>query len=113
MSRRPTDPPVLAYAESTTRNCPLALASFVCGMVTLPGFVPCLCLVLYTPLAALAAVGAIVCGIMALRAIRRNDREYKGLPLAIIGIVAGGLLLLEYMVFLGILGLAILTGPGP
>lgn len=100
ISHLPQDPHLLTYSQSP-KITPWATASFICGLVALPGMIPCMCLIVYTPVAGIAAVLAIVFGTLALRAIGGGGGGMvTGKGFAITGIIGGGLLLLVYLVYL-------------
>jgi hypothetical protein len=79
-------PPPLPYERVYARLCVPALVSMICGIVAIPlDFVFCL--------GGIPAVAAIVLGVVALRMFR-SGRPLYGKPMAIVGLITGGIALL-------------------
>jgi len=108
-----TLPPLLDY-QRPQYSSRLAIASLICGCVAAPGVVAfCMCFACYAPIAGASAIAAIVCGTLALRAIATSGGQMRGRPPAIIGLVLGSIILLEYLA-LGVLVLvSSIRGPTP
>lgn len=91
-----TAPAMLAYQQAAygvVPQCGLAVASMVCGIVSLMA-----CYV-----HALAAIPAVVCGHLAIKKIRESQQPMAGRGMAIAGLVTGYLgLLIQLAIIVGI-----------
>lgn len=72
----------------------LAIASLVCGIISIPG--GCCCSFLSIPI----AIAAVIMGIIGINKINREPHIYSGKGLAIGGIVTGGVALVFGVVML-------------
>lgn len=84
---------------------PLAIASLVCGLASL---IPLGCLGILGIIFMPVAIGAIICGHLALKKIRQPDCETNGRGVAIAGLVSGYLSLAAIALLLLIFGSAML-----
>lgn len=82
-------------AQPSTTDSPLAIASMVCGVLSLIGF------------GGLLGVPAVILGIIAL------NRHHTGKGLSIAGIVTGAISTVITVVVVGIVVLILLTAPEP
>jgi hypothetical protein len=89
------------FATPTTNG--LAVASFVCGLVGLLGWLACF-------VAAFAAFPGLVLGIVGLYRIGKSEGREKGRGLAIAGIVTSGVAIAVSVMLLVVLGISLGTG---
>jgi hypothetical protein len=90
----------------------LGIVALICGVVSvLLGFVSCCCNPLIC-VAALPALGGLICGILSIRRIRREPDRYSGAGLAIGGLAASGVTLLGTLAMVVFMAIAIATSPG-
>ena len=89
---QPVEPVVENYAAPAPNGKGLSIASFVCGLTSLIGFLACCCCAqFYIPL--ILAVVAVILGIVAL--VKKQDKR----GFAIAGIVLGAIVLLLVLIF--------------
>ncbi len=88
----PFGPP--GFGMPTTH--PLAIAALVCGIISLP--TACCCSFLSMPV----GLAAVVLGILAMNKVKQEPHLYTGAPLAIGGLVTGGLGLLLAILMLAL-----------
>jgi len=78
----------------------LAIASMVCGIISLP-----LCWIW-----AVAGIPAVICGHMALKTIKNSETPVEGRGMAIAGLVTGYLAILIQIIFIGAMGFFVVQG---
>ncbi len=94
----PSSPPSVFQAAPAAypypvakRTSGLAIASLVCGVIGLLGFFLCF-------LPCIVSIGAVICGHLALRDIKRSPESFEGRGLAIGGLVCGYLTILVVVI---------------
>ncbi len=106
-----TQPPLLNYHRPPSLSR-LALASLICGCVAAPGVLAInVALILYAPVAGGSAIAAVVCGILGLRAIAASKGTLRGRAHAIVGLVLGSVILVQYVAVCGTCLSGMVTGP--
>lgn len=100
---RPVEPPVPGkpYLIPPPVTSGLAIASMVCGIISLP-----LCWIW-----AVAGIPAVICGHMALKAIKNSETPVEGRGMAIAGLVTGYLAILIQILFIGAMIFFVVQGP--
>ena len=83
-SETPPQLPAHIRSDSRKQAHPLAIASLVCGIVSL---VPLACLSIFGVIVLPIAIAAVVCGHLARRKISRPDSQFGGGSLAMAGLV--------------------------
>jgi hypothetical protein len=89
------------YSITPPATSGLAIASMVCGIISLP-----LCWIW-----AAAGIPAVICGHMALKAIKHSETPVEGRGMAIAGLVTGYLAILIQFIFIGVMVFFVVMSP--
>lgn len=102
-SDSPPQLPAHIKPNTVKQTHPLAIASIICGIVSI---IPLGCLGILGIVASPIAIAAIICGHVALKKIRLQENEFDGGGLALAGLITGYLGLVATLLLTALMGFA-------